>query len=432
MLLLHISDIHFREPQCLRPDTDPDRAYRTLLLRCVREQVKTLGPVGAILVGGDIAFKGHPDEYKTALTWLRELAEACGCHFERIFVIPGNHDIDRRVIMQTPSVRNAQRAIASAEHQYREGELRTQFNDPDTSRALLLPLAAYNDFAKLFNCQVYSPDRLYWKQDLSLDGGLILRLNGLTSVLLSGKDGGDDARDSLYLSPLQTVLEPADDVVHLVMIHHPPDWFMDHDDVDDAISNRAALHLLGHKHRQRILQSQSYVRYSAGAVNPNRYEAGWNPGYNLIELHVAGEGAERKLNVQSHLMQYQTQPEGFRPIRTKQQTDVFCDTFPAPAQPTAVVTPIVQASVTSPAAESVSSIADVEAAMSDEDTRNLVYRFWSLTMSDRREIALGLGLIDEKEINLPEPERYGRALIRAGERKLLDKLAQEVASREKR
>jgi len=39
-------------------------------------------------------------------------------------------------------------------------------------------------------------------------------------VLLSGRDGKDDARDNLYLSPLQTVLEPADDIVNLVLTHH--------------------------------------------------------------------------------------------------------------------------------------------------------------------------------------------------------------------
>jgi len=429
MLLLHISDIHFREPQCLQPDTDPDRTYRTLLLQAVRRQTATLGPVGAILVGGDIAFKGHPDEYRTALMWLRELAAACGCHFERIFVVPGNHDIDRRVITTTPAVRNAQRAIELAEHDHREGELRTQFNDPDTSRALLLPLAAYNDFAKLFNCQVYSPDRLYWKQDLTLGSGVTLRLNGLTSVLLSGKNGGDDTRDSLYLSPLQTVLEPADGVVHLVMTHHPPDWFKDHDDVDDAINNRAVLHLLGHKHRQRILQAQSFVRYSAGAVNPDRYEPGWNPGYNLIELTVTGEGADRALQVRSHMMQYQTQPEGFRPTKTKLDTEVFCDCFPVPAQTAAFEAPL-PGEASAPATTS-ADIADVEASMSDEETRNLVYRFWTLSMSDRRDIALEMGLIEQAEMTLPEPERYGRALIRASERKLLDRLAREIASREK-
>jgi hypothetical protein len=60
MLLLQISDIHFQSPQCLNPDTDPDRGIRTRMMRHLREQVAKLGRVEAILVGGDIAFKADP------------------------------------------------------------------------------------------------------------------------------------------------------------------------------------------------------------------------------------------------------------------------------------------------------------------------------------------------------------------------------------
>ena len=58
VLLLHISDIHFRSPRCLTPDQDPDRPYRTRMLQDLRDRVTELGPAHAILVGGDIAFKG--------------------------------------------------------------------------------------------------------------------------------------------------------------------------------------------------------------------------------------------------------------------------------------------------------------------------------------------------------------------------------------
>ena len=98
MLLLHISDFHFRAPDCLDPSVDADRPFRTRLVQDVRALVAELGSVGAILIGGDIAFKGAPDEYKTALVWIRELAAVAGCPFERVFVIPGNHDLDRATI----------------------------------------------------------------------------------------------------------------------------------------------------------------------------------------------------------------------------------------------------------------------------------------------------------------------------------------------
>lgn len=69
--------------------------------------------------------------------------------------------------------------------------------------------------------------------------------------------------------------------------------------------------------------------------------------------------------------------------------------------------------------------------MSNENTLNIVSRFWGLAISQRREIALRLGLIETFEIALPEPERYGRALVRAGERNLLDELAREITVMEK-
>ena len=251
MLLLHISDIHFRAPDCTDPNLDPDRPYRTRLLQDVRARVTELGPVGAILIGGDIAFKGTPEEYHTAMVWIRELAAVASCPLERVFVIPGNHDVDRSVVLRTPAVRNVHAAVARANTDQRERELRNQISDKDTGRALLAPIEAYNDFAKLLNCQVFLPERLYWKQDLDLEDGVVLRIHGLTSTLLSGSEGRDDTRNSLYLSPLQTVLDPVDDVVNLVLCHHPPDWLMDQDEVDDAICGRAAIHMFGHKHRQR-------------------------------------------------------------------------------------------------------------------------------------------------------------------------------------
>ena len=432
MLLLHISDIHFRAPDCVNPALDPDRPFRTRMVRDARARIDTLGAVDAILIGGDIAFKGDPREYQAAFTWFNELAEACGCPLARVFVIPGNHDVDRGVITRTPATRNVQQAIKRAAANRRERELRTQFSDPDTGRALLAPLAAYNDFAKLFSCQVYPPEHLFWKQDLPLGGGVNLRIYGLTSPLLSGAGGQDDDRESLYLSPLQTVLDPVDDVVNLVLCHHPPDWFMDQDDVQDAFCARAAIHLFGHKHRQRVTQDPDYIRFAAGAVNPDRNEAGWQPGYNLIDLRLIGAGSDRALEIEAHMLQWQSNPEQYRAVLMRQGEPVVRHRIATPARRlgTAQVrgaAPIAPAAPEVPAAD-----ADVEAVMSDASTRNLVFRFWNLTASQRRSITLRLGLIEKDELGLPEPERYGRALFRAGQRGQIEALAREVARLEGR
>lgn len=438
MLLIHISDIHFREPDCLNPDTDADRPFRTKLIHDAHDQVSRLGvPADAILIGGDVAYKGHPREYEAAFEWIKELAAATRCPIERVFTIPGNHDVDRSHLGSDTKAIDAQSRLFGMPENGRERELRKLLVDPEAGPALLSAHAAYNDFAKRFNCQVYAPDRLYWKQDIKLDEACTLRVNGLTSTLLSGREGKAEARGSLYLSPLQTAFNSTGDIVHLAMCHHPPDWLSDGDDANDAISERTAIQLFGHKHRQRISREHSFIRFSAGAVNPDRQEAGWNPGYNLIEVSLEGHGRARKLRFRAHLRHWQSNPELYRAILDKNQSDVFEHEIALPTEERLTVRvstgPTVEADKPTPSGDvAVSGVAssDSEAAMGDEGTRNLVYRFWNLTVSQRRAIALKLGLMEQSEVSLPEPERYGRVLRRAGERGLLERLAKEIASRE--
>ena len=59
-------------------------------------------------------------------------------------------------------------------------------------------------------------------------------------------------------------------------------------------------------------------------------------------------------------------------------------------------------------------------------TKNLVFRFSSLSVSQKREITMGMGLISEDDLAVPEPERYSRALKLAAERGQLELLAREL------
>jgi len=183
MLILHLSDIHFRHPIC-NTDRDPDLPFRTRLLQDARARVKTLGSIDAILVGGDIAFAGKPEEYAAALKWLYELADACGCDRTRIFVIPGNHDVDRDIIRRDLSVQNAQRAVVNAKTaDEKEWQLQRQLQHAETGPALLRPIAAYNEFASRFSGAIFAPERMFWKSDLPLGDGITLRIYGLNSTI---------------------------------------------------------------------------------------------------------------------------------------------------------------------------------------------------------------------------------------------------------
>ncbi|MFW3165052.1 hypothetical protein WBQ28_11130 [Pseudomonas syringae pv. syringae] len=133
----------------------------------------------------------------------------------------------------------------------------------------------------------------------------------------------------------------------------------------------------------------------------------------------------------------QDAPERFVAVQNTQGKDFFHTTISVPEEP---ALPDVMAGPVKKVVSSVETVEypkrpqsapDAEATMGEEDTRDLLYRFWSLTSSQRREIMNDLGLLTEDEMKLPEPERYGRALILAAERDLLDQVATEVAKREK-
>lgn len=65
----------------------------------VEEDVTALRVGGAtgVLVTGDIAFSGQRSEYQSAASWLLGLCRAIECPDENVWVVPGNHDVDRKI-----------------------------------------------------------------------------------------------------------------------------------------------------------------------------------------------------------------------------------------------------------------------------------------------------------------------------------------------
>lgn len=448
MRLLHLSDIHFRAPECLHARTDRDVPFRSrleadLVELCTKDGVA----VDAILVGGDIAFKGHPDEYEVAKDWLLRVADRCGCEPSGILTVPGNHDVDRS-ICTTVAVSNAQEAIANEVGlSERDRQLTRQLRDSQTGAALFKPLEAYNAFAAQFGCSVF-PTHPFWEKDLKLAEGATLRVFGLTSVLISGLGDRDNSPGRLFLGSAQVVLNPEEDVMNLVLCHHPPSWFSDSSNAENIVNARAPLQFFGHEHDQRCLRPPEFFRFMAGAVNPARDEKGWNPGYNLVDLHVNGEGLMRCVEVRARLRHFQQAPnELFVPLVTNDREEVWTLRLKLPQLPSfgsafanrKVATPLqaetristaVHAVVEELAAEARPEL-PTEVEVTEPSTDNLIFRFWQLSNSQMRDIALELGLITRDDLDLPPHERYHIALNVAKEKGLLVELARRIEKHEK-
>lgn len=70
--------------------------------------------------------------------------------------------------------------------------------------------------------------------------------------------------------------------------------------------------------------------------------------------------------------------------------------------------------------------------MPEPSTQDLAYRYWQLSGSQMREIALSLKLIDDADIKAPPHERYSKALKAAKDQGLLVELARKVEQYEKK
>ena len=186
--LVHLSDIHFRREVSGGPyDLDAD-LRNELGLDLGRELT---GEASGILITGDIAFGGKVEEYAVARAWLEELCTTARCKPSDVYTVPGNHDVDRDIVDDSEMIQEAHFELRKLEGAHLDHALAKMMGDRVRADGLLQPLAAYNDFALRYGCNI-TPGRLWWDNDLILNDGSILRLRGLTSVLVS--DRYDDNR----------------------------------------------------------------------------------------------------------------------------------------------------------------------------------------------------------------------------------------------
>lgn len=87
---LHISDIHI----CIRDAWSQDVVLKATCEHIEHQRMEG-NTVDFIIITGDIAFSGKTGEYTLAVNFFDALSIAAGVPKERIFCVPGNHDIDR-------------------------------------------------------------------------------------------------------------------------------------------------------------------------------------------------------------------------------------------------------------------------------------------------------------------------------------------------
>lgn len=105
---LHLSDWHEGIEQYRRDLINCDRGIvLNELIKDIQERTKispNLAQIDFIVFSGDVAFSGQKQQYEDARSkFFDSVLKATGCRRNCLFIVPGNHDLDRDRLKKLPS-----------------------------------------------------------------------------------------------------------------------------------------------------------------------------------------------------------------------------------------------------------------------------------------------------------------------------------------
>ena len=233
---LHLSDLQF------------GRSGQSILVSALLDDAaavkKQIGPPDWIFVTGDVAYQGDPGEYALARDWLDKLAQTVGVDHEKVLIVPGNHDVDRR--------------------------------KAEVGEDLWDKLRVYADFARAFGPQDTALDagKPWWVHPYASLLGEVYIL-GLNTALLS-YDDQDEGRLVLGNSQLKAIQETPADSLLIILQHHPHTHLLDGGKLLAQLENRPHLLFCGPAHQSHGLAvGQSHMLFSLGVGGPSEHRYGW-------------------------------------------------------------------------------------------------------------------------------------------------------------
>lgn len=410
LFLVHLSDIHFPDTGGDYYDLDDNlRNEVEIDLKALLDEVDC--PPDAILVTGDIAKAGAGSEYAIATDWLQTLHNTLGCPPQNVWVVPGNHDADRRVVKENQALKLVRDAVSDEPETTRAAKLSDLLRSSDG--LFFSPLTEYNRFAAPYQCEI-SARTPYWDSELEGLGGINLRLRGMNSTLMCNMPGKRDEPGALILGEFQ-VPRRLPGAVQLSLCHHPIDWLWDASSVGALLDRSTQIQLFGHVHEHQVDVNDSRIRLVAGAVHPHRSHD-WAPGYNCLRVTHNVDAKEPSIvvtvfpriwsaaegrfvsslpdsNSESHQLRIHDNPQ---PEGSKGQTMT---------QPTTGET-------------TTSSRGQLQ--------RNLAFCYLRLSYVDRVSIAQELGLLDQDDEQCADVEKFRNILRRVHERGLESEFTDKI------
>jgi hypothetical protein len=304
---VHISDVHFGHGGARH---QWDQRLITADLRRDAAQVLRDGKIPAprqLFVTGDVAFSGNgrkpvagASEYALARAWLEDLCKDLGMGSDQVYLVPGNHDVDRGVDKAERDIRRLVEGVRDGKDPIDE----VFGHEVDVGR-LRQRMAAYLEFAGAFGPKDRElfQEGLWWRHRVGLERGVWLRICGLNTALVSGddQDQGKLRVGNRQLSDLLLPTPEAQEVV-IALSHHPltGQWLAaaEEKQVRTRFDREAGLHIFGHLHEADSEQARhgwgrGCVRIAAGATHAEAAKPGDPPvghGYCFGALVVLASG----------------------------------------------------------------------------------------------------------------------------------------------
>lgn len=279
---LQISDIHMRQ----RDEWSQDIVLHAMADSIRQHRCKGL-TLDFILATGDLSFSGKKEEYELVKTFLDDLVGASGVPRERIFCIPGNHDVNRD--RQKLCFQGARNALTSPNT---VDPVLTPDND-DLS-TLRQRQEAYRDFQNSYfvgQVRTPTPEGLAYVSSLTIDD-VIIAIIGLNSAWLAEGGNGDHGNLLIGERQVTNALEAAEQIdahITIGMAHHPLHLLRDFDRTPAIrhITTHCDFYHCGHLHQPESygtgFDASACLFVAAGASFETRESQN---SYSLIKLDL--------------------------------------------------------------------------------------------------------------------------------------------------
>lgn len=286
---LHLSDLHFLDKHAWR-----DNRVLGDLIKDIQDRLTAGVQIDLVFCTGDIGFgetskEPMSEQYEDALVFFDQVLNACGLSRDRLFIVPGNHDIDRKKVLksQTEWFRSEKRLLHEINQEFSDGSL-------EVINAMAR-LSAYSDFV--------NENLPHLKLNKSSFFGKVLEVNGI-KLAITGLNSAwtcVDKDDQLRLwlagatqlhatrEAIKTELAGSDPGLRIGLIHHPYTWLNSEEakDMQGKFEKDFDFLLHGHSHHQWVVENPTphHVMVAAGASTA---ETTAEFGYNIVEFSPTG------------------------------------------------------------------------------------------------------------------------------------------------